>query len=320
MQRAYAAHNRNPAAVRQASSGGIFSAIAQQVLAEGGIVYGVAVQTHGVIAYQSAEKPEQLAPLCGSKYVFVPIADVLPEIAEQVKSGRKVLVTVSPCQAAAVRRQCGEAENLLLVDFICHGAPEQKFWNKYVSELEQEHQSPVTNVSFRKKQDGRVWQNYQIEIAFANGDTVRQSPSKNPYMRAFSRNASLRRACGSCIAKGENRASDLTLGDFWGVNKVEPKAFHPAGTSLVFTNAAKGEELLRGLSEQLVLSETDPKQAVAYNPSAVAPAVLHPQWEQFQGDSKQLTVTQLADKYCRISAKEKLRAGVAGMLRRLRRI
>ena len=318
MQRAYAAHNKDLTVVNGSSSGGIFPELAKNIINKGGTVFAVAAQGKNIV-YKSAETMPELSECLGSKYVFAPIAPIMPEIIEQVKTGRPVLVTVSPCQAAAVKKRCGNADNLLITDFVCHGAPEPKFWQKYISELEGQYKSPVKSVNFRKKQNGAVWRDYKIQIEFENGQILCQRPQQNPYMAAFLKNASLRKACGICRAKGENRESDITLGDFWGVNKLFPKAFYPAGTSLIFINTPKGEKALDEIKDKIELIETNPDKSVAYNPAAVHKTPLHPQWEQFQKDSGSLTFSQLADKYCRQSTKEKARAQLSRVLGRLRK-
>lgn len=316
MRSAYAAHNRNPEAVLRASSGGIFSLLAAQILNEGGLVYGVACGASGQMEYRGIRNPSELPALLGSKYVFVPIAPVMEEIADHVKNGETVLAVVSPCQAAALRRACGASERLILVDFVCHGAPPAEFWDKYRAECAQAHGAALTGVSFRRKTPGKDWQAYDVELRYADGATVRRRAADDPYMQTFLRNASLRKACASCTAKGENRASDLTLGDFWGVKKVTPEQYHPAGTSLVFVGTPRGEALWESIREQMVCHPVDAAQAVQYNPSEYQPAVLHPQYDAFWRDAQTLTVRELADKYCRPAASERLKRGLRRILGR----
>lgn len=316
MRSAYAAHNRNPETVRRSSSGGIFSLLAAHVVNEGGRVYGAACGENGRISYRGISRTAEIPELCGSKYVFVPIAPVMDEIAGLVKDGQTVLAVVSPCQTAALRRACGDSERLILVDFICHGAPPAEFWDKYRAECAQAHGAAVTGVNFRRKIPGMDWQSYEVELQYADGTIERRRAVDDPYMQTFLRNASLRKACASCAAKGENRASDLTLGDFWGVKKVAPEQYHPAGTSLVFVRTPRGEELWQSVQHQLVSHPVDAAQAVQYNPSAHQPAVLHPQYDAFWRDVPALTVRELADKYCRPSASERLKRGLKRMLGR----
>ncbi len=315
MQRAYAAYHRDSMAVASASSGGVFSALAKRTLRQGGAVYGV-VMEQGAVLYRGVTSEEQLPALFGSKYVFVPLAPVREEIIQRLDAQQPVLVVTSPCQAEALRRWCGDSELLTVVDFVCHGAPEPEFLRKYLSECAQEHGSPVQTVAFRKKRSGRSWEHYETEIHYADGARERMPAVDNPYMKLFVRNVSLRRACGQCVWKGEHRASDLTLGDFWGVSKVKPDCYHAAGTSLVLVNTKRGAVVWNEVQEQLVSCEVDRTAAVRYNPSAVKPAMLHPQYEQFQQDRENMTVTQLAERYARSSVSEKIKRLAKQVLRR----
>ena len=201
MRSTYAAHNTNPETVRRSSSGGIFSLLAAHVLNDGGRVYGAACDENGRISYRGISRTAEIPELCGSKYVFVPIAPVMDEIAGLVKDGQTVLAVVSPCQTAALRRACGDSGRLILVDFICHGAPPAEFWEKYRAECAQDHGAAVTGVNFRRKIPGMDWQSYEVELRYADGTVERRRAVDDPYMQTFLRNASLRKACASCAAK-----------------------------------------------------------------------------------------------------------------------
>ena len=315
MQRAYAAHHRNPQAVEYASSGGVFAALAQHTLAHGGAVYGAAMQD-GDVRCLGATTQEQLRRLCGSKYVFVPVAPVLNEIAERIAADQPVLVVTSPCQAAAVRQRCGDSTRLTVVDFVCHGAPEPAFLHKYLEECSAAQGSAVDWVNFRKKIPGRSWEQYQTEMHYTDGNVQATVATDNPYMRLFLCNASLRRACGQCAWKGEHRASDLTLGDFWGIAKIQPSGYHKEGTSLVLVNTPHGEQLWAAVQEQLVCEEVNCEEALQYNASALQPAQLHPQYDSFRKDSETMGVAQLAQKYAKVSGVQKAKQLAKRLLRR----
>lgn len=316
MRSAYAAHNRNPETVLRSSSGGVFSLLAAHVLHGGGRVYGAACDETGQIVCRGISNKREIPDLCGSKYVFVPIAPVMEEIADLVKNGQTVLAVVSPCQAAALRRACGDSEHLILVDFVCHGAPPAEFWEKYRTECGKVHDAAVTGVNFRCKTSGRDWQSYEVELRYADGTAERRRAADDPYMQTFLRNASLRKACASCTAKGGHRASDLTLGDFWGVKKVAPEQYYPEGTSLVFVNTPRGALIWREIQDQMISHPVNAAQAVQYNPSEYQPAVLHPQYDAFWRDAQTMTVQELADKYCRPTASERFKRGLKRILGR----
>lgn len=315
MQRAYAAHHRNPQAVEMASSGGVFAALAENILRRGGAVYGAAMQD-GTVRCCGVTKREELRQLFGSKYVFVPVAPVLEEIAERVAAQQPVLVVTSPCQAAAVRQRCGDSPLLAVVDFVCHGAPDAAFLDKYLSECAAAHGCPVERVNFRKKSAGRSWEQYQTELHYADGSCESMPAAQNPYMRLFLCNASLRRACGQCAWKGEHRASDVTLGDFWGIAKVQPSSYHKPGTSLVLINTPQGQRLWEEVQDQIVCEPVELPEALRYNASALAPAQLHPKYDAFRADCERMTTAQLAEQYAKVGTAQKAKQLVKRLLRR----
>lgn len=315
MQKAYAAHHRDPVLVQYASSGGVFAALAQRTLRSGGTVYGAAMQD-GEVRCVGVTREEDLRLLYGSKYVFVSVTPMLEEIVAQIAAHKPVLVVTSPCQAAAVRHRCADSPLLTIVDFICHGAPEATLLHKYLTECGAAHGSVVERVDFRKKKRGCSWEQYETELHYANGDAESMSAADNPYMRLFLCNASLRRPCGACAWKGEHRESDLTLGDFWGVAKVKPSRHHREGTSLVLVNTAHGEVVWEDVQEQVDCEEVVREEALRYNRSALQAAHLHPRYEQFQRDCRTMTVEQLAERYAKVSAAQKAKRLVKHLLRR----
>ena len=67
---------------------------------------------------------------------------------------------------------------------------------------------------------------------------------KSPFYFGFQTYKTLRSSCYSCKwAKGE-RSSDITLGDFWGIDKVDSTLDPDKGVSMLMPNTPKGTELL----------------------------------------------------------------------------
>ena len=314
-QKAYGAYAKSDKLRMESSSGGVFSVLAEQVLAQGGAVWGAAFDQNFNVVYQCAEKPEALAALRGSKYVFLPIAGLAEQMKPQLAAGKPVLAVVSPCQAAALRRQLGDPENLLLVDFVCHGAPDAAVWQQYLQETTQAAGGPVDGVNFRKKTG--LWTDYKMELIFPDGSVLSSQPQNNPYMQAFLANLSIREACTRCTAKGESRGSDLTLGDFWGVNKVCPEIYEKTGTSLVFVNTQAGQDWWDRCGAELVCHEVSPAEAVRFNPSAVYPSAKGEHWLDYQSELAEHTLAELAKAYCTPDKSAQLKSKVKGALKRL---
>ena len=79
----------------------------------------------------------------------------------------------------------------------------------------------------------------------------------------------LRPSCYACRFKNDNFYSDITLGDFWGIQSVMPEMDDNGGTSLVICNTDKGKKLLTDISNLLVIKEADYDMAVSNNTAAI---------------------------------------------------
>lgn len=121
----------------RSSSGGVFSLLAREVLSSGGVVFGAAFDDKLHVKHISAENEPSLIKLCGSKYVQSEMGTCYKDVKDELKKGRQVLFSGTPCQVAGLKSYLGgDNENLLSVDLICHGAPSPLVFSKYVQELE----------------------------------------------------------------------------------------------------------------------------------------------------------------------------------------
>ncbi len=257
--------NRDEAVVGASSSGGVFSALADKVISEGGIVFGAAFDSDFGVHHIFAENSDELEKLRTSKYVQSNTGDIYSVVRRELKSGRKVLFSGTPCQVNAMRLFLGkEYENLLLVDFICHGVPSEKVWHKYLNAVSKG--SKVSSVSFRDKQDG--WKNYSVKIKSEAGE-YKSLFSNDPYMRLFLSDNILRPSCYSCPAKGNNRLADITIADAWGMNENNPLDSNNRGLSLIFLRTPRGDAAINNISDTVKMCAADYNKAVANNPSAV---------------------------------------------------
>lgn len=145
--------------IMQSASGGVFACLAQNIIEQGGIVYGVSMELISdelVPMHIGVDKIEELVKLQGSKYVQSMIGDTYHQVKEQLLHGRKVLFSGTPCQVAGLKAYLGEMnkENLLLVDIICHGVPSVAFFQSYIKELEKKYKGKITSFKFRDKSSG----------------------------------------------------------------------------------------------------------------------------------------------------------------------
>lgn len=265
---AFASKNLNEDCRLQSSSGGVFSVLAEHVIAQGGIVFGAALSEDKQVKHISVENANELACLRGSKYVSSFLGDTFRQVLQQLQSERLVLFSGTPCQIEGLLSFLKQPyDNLMTVDFVCHGVPSAKVWREYLKYQEQQSGSKIHSVSFRNKDTG--WKYFSMKIEFADG-TVYSAPMRNdPYLHAFLDNLCLRQSCHDCAFKGTSRNSDITLADFWGIQDIMAEADDDRGTSLVFVHSEKGQRLLEQLNAQIMMKETDVELAVNHNSAMV---------------------------------------------------
>lgn len=263
-----AAQSKDERVRAMSSSGGIFATLAKCIIEDGGVVCGAAFDENFHLCHTTAENMDDLWPLVGSKYVQSDTSKIFKKIDGALKEGRKVLFCGTPCQSTAVKNAFGENDNLTVVDFICHGVPTPKLFEKFIGDKFKEPRF----VSFRDKKRG--WEEFSMRVEHEKG-SYNVSRYKDPYIRIFLENVSLRPSCYNCSWKAENFSSDITIGDFWGVSKVLPSMNDDKGTSLVIVRSEKGKALFERIKDSVVCKSTDIEISVKsngmYNESTVMP-------------------------------------------------
>ena len=264
-----AAQNKNDEDRKASSSGAIFPLIAKNILKQGGIIYGAAFNNNFDVEHIAVDDEKDLTGLYGSKYVFSD-CKVYPNVKEKLEEGRTVLFSGTPCQVGGLKAYLKQDyDNLYTIDNICHGAPSQKVWKEYLTELTQGRQ--VKSITFRNKANG--WQHYRMVIKYTDGSEYNVDHDQDLYMRGFIDNIILREACYHCKFKGiETRQSDITLGDLWGAWDILPEMFDDKGTSLLIINSKKGRRLIDEIKDSITISDVDEKQAIAWNVCAIRPS------------------------------------------------
>lgn len=264
----YSAINKIEDIRMKSSSGGIFTALASEVLKEKGVVFGAAFNESFEVVHKYIEKEKDLYVFRGSKYVQSVIGNSYKEAEKFLKEKRLVLFTGTPCQIVGLYAYLGKSyDNLITQDIICHGVPSPLVWKKYIEYRERKSGGKVSAISFRNKAFG--WKDYLISFSFQNGKTYLQEFSKDPYMQMFLENLCLRPSCYDCAFKTKTRPSDITLADFWGCDKVLPEMDDNKGTSLVFIHSDKGRSFFCKIKDLLTACTVDMDAVVFYNSSMI---------------------------------------------------
>lgn len=249
--------------VYKSSSGGIFSLLSECILSEGGVVYGARYNYKlERLEHCSTDKCD-INELRKSKYIESFLGNIFLDVRNKLLSNRKVLFCGTPCQIEGLdsflKRKNVPTENLILVRFICHGVPANKFFTEYKHWIEKKIKSKVVRVDFRPKTEG--WRKSNLLLQFENGKIIDEPHIYNYYYYYFQKNYLLRKSCYSC-KRINNEIGDITIGDFWGIHKYDPKNNDQDGISLALFHTNKGIDMLNKISteceyEELPLSAVD---------------------------------------------------------------
>lgn len=279
----YAAYYDNPVR-EESSSGGVFSLLAQQFE----IVYGVAM-TRDCYGAEYVRTQGDISALRSSKYLQARAGDILKQVKKDLEAGRQVLFTGTGCQINGLKSFLGkEYGNLTCVDIVCHGTPSPKLWREY-AQYQESRNGKLESVNFRCKEES--WENYGIKE-----NQLYTPKAVHPFMHMFLNDFCLRPSCYACHAKYEKKA-DMTIGDFWGIDRCAPEMNDGRGTSLVITRTEKGQALFDGLKEQLVWKEVSYKDGVRGNLAEHASVSRPKERDTFFDDMNALPFEELAKKY-----------------------
>lgn len=266
----YAAKNRDKDILKLSSSGGIFYALASQVISNGGAVVGAIFDDEFRVKHEIVYSLDELPQLCGSKYVQSDMGDIFVKVKGLLKEGKTVLFSGCSCQTAALASYLGnKPSNLHLVDFICHGIVSANVFEEYKEYLENKYKGKSVDFAFRDKTSG--WLDSGPKVAFDNGKSYTSPLYRDLYMQGYFKNVNLKEACSTCRYKHFNSRSDLTIGDFGGVQELYPDFFDFMGNSIIVVHNNRGIQILDSVREQLEVVSIKLEDIVKYNESLVKP-------------------------------------------------
>ena len=259
-----AAVNNNEEIRYQSSSGGIFSMLAETVIDEGGVVFGARFDEQWQVTIDYTDTKEGLSAFRGSKYVQARTGNTYIQCEQFLKNGRKVLYSGTPCQIAGLKQYLSkEYNNLITVDVVCHGVPSPKVWKKYLNEIT----CVAKNKDLSNRDKVNKWHNFHFVIQNQGSDKIiiLTSPhGENDYIAAFLKNMILRPSCYQCKVRDLRSGSDITIGDYWGIDSVCPEMNDNKGVCLVLVNTVIGKETLN--SAEMNYKETSFEEGYRGNP------------------------------------------------------
>ena len=249
--KAFAAKHRDEGVRLNSSSGGAFTALAGQTIRAGGVVFGAAWDSDWLVSHTYTETLDGLSAFRGSKYLQSRTGESYRQAKTFLDAGREVLYSGTPCQIAGLTRYLNRPyANLLAVDVACHGVPSPKVFQAWLCEILKNQgvqSSNIKEIAFKSKVTPYHWRNAGFVVEYNDGVSEKkyvESTYQGAYGRGFLADLYLRPSCHACVVKGKEYGSDLTLADFWGVERILPDFNDEKGVSLVFVNSGHGKKAL----------------------------------------------------------------------------
>lgn len=275
--------------VTQSASGGMFASIAQAVLADGGAVYGCALEyENGQLwpRHICVTETEELIKLKGSKYVQSDLGNAYPDVRRRLEKGQTVVFSGTPCQVAGLKGYLRkDYDNLFTLDLICHGVPSVKLFQDYLTFEGKRLGATIASFRFRDKSTG--WKLHGA-MDLHDGRTVHFEPEESSYYQMFLNSYTYRENCYHCPYACEHRPGDITIGDFWCIELVHPELLtenggpldHEKGASCLIVNNEKGRLLLEKYGDGIRRWSSTYENASKYNRQLTAPSAMKPEREQ----------------------------------------
>lgn len=311
---AYGARHKDMNEVETSRSGAAFIAISDYILEQGGVVYGAGYTEHFRVVHKRATTKEERNEFKGSKYVQSDMNTVFRQVKNDLRDGLTVLFSGTPCQTSGLNSYVGKRlrENLFLVDIVCHGVPSPYMWRDYIAYLEKKQGAPIVWVNFRDKQK-YGWAAHHETFKFKNGG------GKMSFTFLFYKHIMFRKSCGKCHFTNLHRPSDITIADFWGWEKTNPRInADDKGCSLVLLNTEKGRKLFEAVKDNMNTFPANLNDCL--QPNMVHPSEIHPKREQFEREYIKKGFEYVYLKYCQKTKKEQMQDLLSKIKRLVKKI
>ena len=282
--------------VRESSrSGAAFIGFSDVVLKQGGVVYGAALQDDFSVRHIRAISTKQRNRMKKAKYVQSSTIGIYPSVIDDLEAGLNVLFSGTPCQVAGLKAYLLEkkvdTERLVCCDMVCHGVPSPDIWKQYLKYISEKNHGKILEANFRDKDFG--WDSH-FETFVIEGK--KKKVVARDYTDLFYQHIMFRPSCYNCPFANVYRPGDLTMADFWGIEKQGHLEFEDNhGVSLVLVNTLRGKEIFDLAKEEFEWFETSVENCM--QPTLVKPSVPSPRRDIFWRDYEKMSFYELLKKY-----------------------
>ncbi len=304
----YAAIHKDELIRGESRSGGIFTALSDQILQNGGVVYGCVLTEDFQARHIRAENQAERNRMRGSKYIQSKLGDIFKVVRQDLEEGKQVLFSGTSCQIAGLQLFLGkEYKNLRCLDIVCHGVPSIKVWNSYLDWQEKKNQSKVKRVDFRNKTDFG-WKDH-IETLWFENEEVEHS---RVFTTMFYGHSILRPSCYECPFKSVIHPGNLTIADYWGIENAAPEFDDNRGVSLVLINDDIGKEMFEEVKDCLIWKQI--KLEDSLQPPLKGPFPRPMSRERFWKDFNNKPFEYVVKKYGQCGIKSKIKTRIKKIL------
>lgn len=244
----------NDKAKSKSASGGVFITLAKYFITSlNGVVYGAVLDDKLQCKHMEATTLDQLTPMQNSKYIQSEVGDIYEKAKKRLIEGRNVLFSGTPCQIAGLKSFLGrDYANLLTIEVVCHGVPNQKFWNIYLKDLNKK--GIVKQYIFRNRENkasqsvtSRVPRRGTQEATIVASWGISRIPAlHDPFYGPFVKCESYRQSCYYCQYAHKERVADLTMGDC-DSDKLYPDFYPEQSKSILLVNTEKGKSIWKSI-------------------------------------------------------------------------
>ena len=316
----YAAKHKCDEVRMNSSSGGAFAAISDEILNRGGVIYGAGFDDSLTVTHQRAVTTYDRDRFRGSKYVQSDLGDIFVQVKSDLMGGKYVLFTGTPCQCGGLKSFLTllkvPHDKLILCDLLCHGVPSPMVWKDHLKHVNKD----IIDYKFRDKSAGwGNWRSFSVTITHNDTKQIKKIHLKFSLLNLFLEHYILRQACHNCKYTKTNRCSDITMADFWGIERCMPDFEDSKGVSLLLINTDKGKDLFGAVKHEFQYRESNIKDCMQGVLRTPTPAAV--KRGQFWEDYRNKGYLYAAKKYTNYGLKNRMirqtKSKVAKVLRKI---
>lgn len=300
----YAGYLKNQTVLVKSSSGGAFFALSEYFLDEGNAVIATVYDYDKQLAeFRLILSRKDRDRAMGSKYMQSKPGKIFQDAYQWlVDNPQKELLFVGMgCQADAFRRFCelkDVRDRVCIVDIVCHGTPSPKLWNEYAMLLQRKYSGYITYLTFKDKRNGWMAPSAYVKI------NEKEYFIKD-YVKVFYNRCALRPSCYECLFAKIERKTDITIGDFWGIDKVMPDYYNEEGNSLFLIHTNQGKIIFEKIKNKLTYRESNTKQC--WQPNLESPTKKSEFRDAFWKDYHREGIDYIMKKYGTVPLRTKVK-------------